>query len=579
MNPKQTGSTPLPTYQQFIDQYKSGDLLTSIFDGFGRDDEGDACIAQLANLHNTGQIDVLSLIEQPSFQNIKGAGFFVGQHVFCKLIPKLNDNIGKVMKTVRALVEKGGRDGAAGEPNAAFREWCSILPERSRLVIEGAVNKDPASLDCLPFALEAHNLVDEAVNFAENDTGERQKAGVVSLGRMQLRNVRHVEQAIGALRSVAKSSADDILKAYIMMSAMNIVDKNDDAKIIDLFDLLTHLCTIPGDHLHYSCASVLFFHRNILDKPTVTLLFQALLTLNPAHKGTIKELDNGLHAILNTEYHQLAIQFVEQLILDHRENLSLSEFERFSRELINGLQERFSQVFVSWLLSGEQPLCEGLSLVLRDSEVAKNPVNLSFADFELTSDQFVFLCHKVIGYFFVQSVFVGSVITSILRVCDEEAYARIGQLLYNPMLINFGGSLSKFLETIEKNDKSYKAVKAALADARKYLDGLKSVGRIKEFEPSEREKLMERQRFSDQMRDAYKEAEKKSVFFNLVSRSVLLYGRGSVTYIKGDDGERRAIETEMKSFSTSMELPRQGIVDPVGLDWMLRIYRVERIRL
>lgn len=71
------------TDKEVIDKYETGELLSNIFDGFGRDDEGNALIEQLAGLHNAGQIDILLLIEQPSFQEIEGVRFLVGQHVFC----------------------------------------------------------------------------------------------------------------------------------------------------------------------------------------------------------------------------------------------------------------------------------------------------------------------------------------------------------------------------------------------------------------------------------------------------------------------------------------------------------------
>lgn len=565
------------TDKELIEQYESGELLTSIFDGFGRDDEGDAQIEQLADLHNTGQIDVLSLTEQPSFKDISGRRFFVGQNVFCRLIPILEAGLDKMMNAVRALVLKGGNDMAAGYPNAAFRKWCKVSPDRSLKVIEGAKNDDPASLDCLTFALEANALVEDAVKFVTADTGMRQRAGVVALGRMPLKKDSDAKSAISALHTVAKSDADDFLCAYIIRSAFDIAEKSEAVEITDIYDVVER-CAKPGDQFHYACADVLFFHTSLLDERTINLIFQTLLSLNPSNKGTVEQLDNGLHAVLETEHDQIAIQFVQDLLLTHREDLPLSDFERFCRALINGPTERFSRVFVSWLLSGELPLCEGLSLALRGSEAGEKAICLSFGDFELTSDQFVFLCRKTIGFFFVQSVFVGSVITSILRVCDEDASKRVSQLLFDPMLINFGGALREFLEKVDGDDKAHEAVENALTNASNYLGGLKSVGRIKEIVPTEREKLMERQRFSDQMRDAYKQAEKTSVFYGILSRSVLLYGRGSISYIKGPDGERRAVETEMKSFSSSMELPRLEVVDPVGLDLMLRVFRAERMK-
>ena len=80
------------------------------------------------------------------------------------------------------------------------------------------------------------------------------------------------------------------------------------------------------------------------------------------------------------------------------------------------------------------------------------------------------------------------------------------------------------------------------------------------------------------MREAQKEAEKKSVFLNLVKRSIILYGKRSITYIEGPGGERRRVEMELKPHSISIEYPRLDVIDPFGLDYKLRVFRAERFR-
>ena len=73
-------------------------------------------------------------------------------------------------------------------------------------------------------------------------------------------------------------------------------------------------------------------------------------------------------------------------------------------------------------------------------------------------------------------------------------------------------------------------------------------------------------------------AEHKSVLLGLARRSVILYGKRSVTYVTDYDGSQRALAMELKSFEASFELPRREILDPVGLDYMLRVYRVEKLK-
>jgi len=75
-------------------------------------------------------------------------------------------------------------------------------------------------------------------------------------------------------------------------------------------------------------------------------------------------------------------------------------------------------------------------------------------------------------------------------------------------------------------------------------------------------------------REIRKLAERQSVFFGLVQRSTLLYGRKAITYLGGADEPPRSME--MKTFQTSFEMPRLGFIDPVGLEYLTRIYRVSK---
>lgn len=61
-----------------------------------------------------------------------------------------------------------------------------------------------------------------------------------------------------------------------------------------------------------------------------------------------------------------------------------------------------------------------------------------------------------------------------------------------------------------------------------------------------------------------------------MKRSVLLYGTRSLSFIRDDSDAMRPLETDLKSFDYSFEIPRMEIIDPVGLDFTLRLYRIGR---
>jgi hypothetical protein len=80
------------------------------------------------------------------------------------------------------------------------------------------------------------------------------------------------------------------------------------------------------------------------------------------------------------------------------------------------------------------------------------------------------------------------------------------------------------------------------------------------------------------MAESMRAAEKNSVFFGLAARSTLLYGQKSINYIYRGDGQPKRIEMPLISHSVEMEIPRMADLDPYGVDYMLRVFRAERLR-
>ena len=96
------------TAEGVIEAFKSRLLMKLLFDRYEFADEDQLKI--LVELHNSGQIDLLSLIGSSEFQEIKPSVFFTGQHFYCEAIPRLVAGTAEMMRCVDALVDKAGLD-------------------------------------------------------------------------------------------------------------------------------------------------------------------------------------------------------------------------------------------------------------------------------------------------------------------------------------------------------------------------------------------------------------------------------------------------------------------------------------
>jgi hypothetical protein len=86
---------------------------------------------------------------------------------------------------------------------------------------------------------------------------------------------------------------------------------------------------------------------------------------------------------------------------------------------------------------------------------------------------------------------------------------------------------------------------------------------------------LEWERHSDAMTEAMRAARKKSIFAQIATESLMLYGDRSVSWVSFADETPKRMETELASFGTSFEMPRIDIVDPIGLQLMLLNFRAE----
>jgi hypothetical protein len=563
--------------REILDLYRSGALLGAIFDKFDSAFQEKAVISRCAEMHNLGEIDLVALIESPNLNDIAAHRFFAGQHFYCEVIPLLKASPWDMMKCVKALVEKGGQDLAAGQPNAAFRKWCSADLSRATAIIESSEADNPLASDFLPFALTAGNMVQEAIRIADAYRDERRIRAIAALGRMDYANLDSARGALSALMRAIGDQVDDILYANTLTSALGIADKAGQAVIDGAADIVKAVCDAPGSQTQYCCAYVISVSNSALNTKILSFLFGALASVAPELKGTLRALDNGLLKLLGTALGDEAIAFVAKFLTDAHGTVSLADFSGFSHSLVTGPRARLHRTLVTWMLKGQRTLCEGLANLVNIGGKKDLFFDLSIHDFELTAEQKIFLCKKAIGYFFIQPVIAASILLAVLRNCEDKVATAVSDLLFDPLLINYRGELKDYLESIPEADPAGKPVRTALDAGSQYLSALRSIGLIREFLPSEHCRQIQRMQLQEQSSEIHKQAWEQSVFHNLVHRVVLLYGRRSLTYVGLPEETRRPIEMQLHAHAFSQELPQMEIVDPIGLDYMLRVFRAERL--
>lgn len=561
---------PVPTPDAIIALYHAGELAVELAKYHEAPVDADDAFAKLCvDLHNSGQIDLLAVPSQLQFATIAGHNFFVAQQIYCEAIPDLKASASSLMECCRVLVERGGNDLASNQPNVAFRKWCENNPSEGETVIASARNGDELARRFVTFALQASENVDEAVNFIAAFDDDRRLFGMAGLAGMNFTDAASAKKALDALEPFV-SSDDDNVRGNALHAAFEVLKRTRDEESGSRLAVAATLRLGPAT-LH-CLTHVIWLHHALLNDEAFQAVTVALEHVPPENLGTIRDLDIALHQLLGTPRENLILQLLTAKLADGR--LTLENFQSTAGELRQAEPGRLYQLIVSWLLTGNLALCDNLHYLIRFGD--KHAFQANIASLGLSAAQQVFVCRKAIGFLFTSPVACSSILVSVLRGDSKDAIDGVAELLFDPLLVNYGGEAVDYLKSIPTDDPAHVHVQKALKRHEAYIVGLKGVGVISELHPSEYQRDVVNQKSHDLMRSAQKEAEGKSVFLNLVHRSTILYGKRSLTYIFDDDGSSRPVAMDLHSTGVSFEMPRHEIVDPVGLDLMLRVLRIEK---
>jgi hypothetical protein len=509
---------------------------------------------------------------QPGFAAITGHTFFTAQHLYCEAIPKLNTTVLALMECCRILIKQAGTDLAATRPNGAFRVWCQNNPDEGATVIREARADDKLAKQFVTFALQAAGDVDSAIDFVQSYADDRRISGMAALAGMAFADTAAVRTASTVLEPFVGDRYDDHVRSSALLAAFEVLKKYKDAETAKR--LVDAAAIQPGPETLHGLAQVVSLHHVLLNDEALRVALVALEVVNPEHLGTVRVLDMALRQLLGTTAEARALHLLRVMLQDGK--LTAEDFKTTAHELIHGDPQRLYELIVRWLLSGSMVLCSNVSkLVGVDKERA---FDTTAQPLGLTAAQKVFLCRKAIGFLFVKPVAMCSIVVSVLRASDRDAEGHVTDLLFDPILLSYGGDAKGYLKRIPPTDPAFQPIQNALMRDEEFYTGLRETGMIKELHPSDYQRDVIRQRMHDDMRTIHRMAEAKSVFLGLVHRSTILYGKRSLVYVTDLDGGQRAVPMDLKAFDTSFELPRLEVLDPVGLDYMLRVFRAEKFK-
>lgn len=539
----------------------------------------------LVELHNTGEVDLLKPINQIENNDSSRYDFWLIQNLYCSLIPELECHTDPLIEVVLHLVDQGGDDLAANFPNGAFRDWLKRRPDDAKCLLQQAQQSAEPKFRVLTFVLEAgatHDLAEyhaAAIGFLEHKHLEYRLAAVTALARMDM-NTDETRQlkSLVCLCEHADTSESDQELAQTIGALLDVYARRPGMEEGRVIATIESSSKRPTPELHYSLAQSLGRNHENFSYDLQTTIIDALKLANPSLKGVVDQIDFAFSRCLNQQNRHAIASCLHEL-LDHAENpLDLADLDSFIGQLVTKRSEELHWLVIHWLRFGSHRARHSLPVLFRRFKENGYKPAFTIEEFGFSDAELLFVSHKAIGYLLMESTTTASIIVSCLRASSSKATAEeLSILLFDPLMINFSGEAREVVERESKaKGKKRRYLKDAISAHDDYLEGLKSVGRIPELWPSPSERQIQTDRQRQMFARSFKEAEKQSVFANLVTRQTLLHGEGSVWYVRSPQGELHRSESLMSSHGTSIEVPRFDVIDPVYLQHLLLRFRNEK---
>jgi len=529
----------------------------------------------LSELHNSGEIDLVEIVGSLD-KSLRGHDFFTILHAFEDSLPSLDASVEDVLNCLVHIMQQAGSGRAYG----AFERFCSVEAHRPRDSVEFILAQSELSayapfLSSSIFAYDS-DRVTEAIQTTESLIANRNEMvrsqAYFTLGKLNVGDT-HAKIIWRLLSSSASIERDDGCCASILRAILHFGEAFP-SYWAQIEELLITFVEEASPEVLYAISEIIAFQRVDLPKSILHLLVKQLANVSSEHNSTISNINYVLVKLVEKDSSSVAVELLESILAVGVEFTALGYF---SRELLSKHRELLNHIITRWFLSGEASLCHGVLDLLHD--VTSKDIELK-AEMALIGDEVkqVFVSHKAVGWLFTRPIVAASFILSIYETASTTTRKDLEQVLYDPLLLSYPGALKRFFQSCINQGVQETLCEGLLGKLEAYHTDIEKVSGLKELmAPSENLSAYWKDA-SKEMERAYEEASRFSIIQEIATTQRLLYGNSSIYYLHQGDGKRVRQEMQMQSFSHSTEMPRLNVLDPESLDYVLRIYRCERMK-
>lgn len=533
----------------------------------------------LCELHNTGLVNLASDQNLSAIDALAHNDFWIAVHPLNKAIPHLDCSYGEVLKLVHSLVDKAGLDGAAGAPNLSLVTWSKNNPAKAREITNGIKELDDLCLTHGMFAVVG--LDDEALAFElfRQTTTSVAAIGLRALGRMESVSVGGIKEGVDGAFDVIERQTDAELRVAAIEAAFRLWEKLGPSAPYRQREFIESIGKGGNKSELSMLSAMLFYHDKGLPKDSIDQVLGLLETSSSESTATLGNLDHAIQESDSRWDFRRVSRVFASCIPRLNETAKKHDYHSFAKWVWDN-PDHSSYLFAEWLNEGEFSLCSFLAELLgagaKGAEVWIQRKHLP----PNAADQ-IFVARKCIGFLWHREVTAASILLSIVKYGQPKAKEAAERLLFDPLLLSYGGELRVFLESQYTNasKRISECARRLISKHDAHIAGLETTLNLVELRPSIEHRRAVAMKDRDRNRDIQKRAHEASIFASLFTHHTLLYGRKSFTIVRGAEGKKHPSISVLSEFSHSIELPRLMVMDPVGFNAKITFFRAMKRKI
>ena len=393
----------------------------------GSDDNRQAIISLLSELHNKGDIDIIKAFSSLRKNAPNGSDFFLSRHLFEKALPTLAAPVMQVMVCVQHLARQAGNDMAANTVFGPFIDFLANDSSRPSLALEIIRNSpdDWSGFVCSAIlagtSINLQEYFNSAIELVSYDVSGVSINAIFSLGRISYpKDSTFPERAIDEVGCFVVDQSDDNCMAVVVKTAISLARSNPSLVEKANTAIATALAKGSDQALHSATEEFCFHAKDLPDELLISLI-SVLPRVKAENRVSISNIDCGISKLLNGRNMSQAIGCLETILIANASTLNLEVFSGAVHKILSGDLTTINKLLTRWFLTGERVLCKGISEIVESVHgdqllLEIKPEDLPNKDAEIL----VFLARKAIGYLFINPVSVASIIISLLRLYDKS---------------------------------------------------------------------------------------------------------------------------------------------------------------